>query len=177
LNAKPQGLGTDIDDSGASMTTHIRAANVGDTETIFRFICELAEFENAADQVETSIDHLKQTLFGPKPAADALIYEMDGQPMAFALWYYTFSTWQGRAGLYLEDLYVTPSARGRGIGSAILKYLANHALENGYGRFEWSVLDWNTPAIKSYDATGAKPQTEWIRYRLSGADLDDFART
>lgn len=161
----------------AGTSAHIRAANVGDTETIFRFICELAEFENAADQVETTVDQLRQTVFGPKSAADALIYEIDGEPVAFALWYYTFSTWQGRAGLYLEDLYVTPAVRGLGIGSAILKYLANHALENGYGRFEWSVLDWNTPAIKAYDATGAKPQSEWIRYRLSGDELQDFARS
>ena len=156
---------------------HIRAANVGDTETIFRFICELAEFENAADQVETSVEKLEEAVFGPKSAADALIYEIDGEPVAFALWYYTFSTWQGRAGLYLEDLYVAPAARAKGIGSAILKYLANYALENGYGRFEWSVLDWNTPAIKTYDATGAKPQKEWIRYRLSGAELQDFAKS
>lgn len=158
------------------MNGNIRKATVGDTETIFRFICDLAEFEKAADQVETNVEMLKETVFGDGSVVDALIYEEDGAPVAFALWYFTFSTWQGRPGLYLEDLYVTPAARGRGIGSTILKYLAGYALENGYGRFEWSVLDWNTPAIRTYDATGAKPQGEWIRYRLSGADLENFAK-
>jgi GNAT superfamily N-acetyltransferase len=159
------------------MSGQIRMATVEDVATIFRFICELAEFENAADQVETNPDHLKETVFGARSTVDALIYEMDGEPVAFALWYYTFSTWQGLPGIYLEDLYVTPSARGQGVGSSILKHLAKYALDNGYGRFEWSVLDWNTPAIKVYDGTGAKPQSEWIRYRLSGKDLTAFAGT
>lgn len=154
----------------------IRKATIADTPTIFRFICDLAEFEKAADQVETSVEQLEQTVFGSDAVVDALICEEDGEPLAFALWYYTFSTWQGRPGIYLEDLYVTPAARGRGIGTMILKHLANFALENGYGRFEWSVLDWNTPAIRTYDATGAKPQSEWIRYRLSGDELETFAR-
>ena len=158
------------------MTATIRKATVADTPTIFRFISELAEFEKAADQVETSVAQLEQTVFGPDAVVDALICEEEGEPVAFALWYYTFSTWQGRPGIYLEDLYVTPSGRGRGIGTMILKHLANFALENGYGRFEWSVLDWNTPAIRTYDATGAKPQGEWIRYRLSGEELETFAK-
>lgn len=157
------------------MSVVIRKAVVEDAPVIFRFICELAEFENAADQVETSVEQLRETVFGPDAVVDALIYELGGKPVAFALWYFTFSTWQGRPGLYLEDLYVTPEARGRGIGTEILKYLARHALENGFGRFEWSVLDWNTPAIRTYDATGAKPQSEWIRYRLAGAELESFA--
>ena len=158
------------------MPATIRKAIIADTPTIFRFICELADFEKAADQVETSIEQLEKTVFGPDAVVDALICEENGEPVAFALWYYTFSTWQGRPGIYLEDLYVTPSARGRGIGTMILKHLANFTLENGYGRFEWSVLDWNTPAIRTYDATGAKPQGEWIRYRLSGDELANFAK-
>lgn len=158
------------------MTATIRKATIADTPTIFRFICDLAEFEKAADQVETSVEQLDKTVFGPDAVVDALICEDNGEPLAFALWYYTFSTWQGRPGIYLEDLYVTPAARGRGIGTMILKHLANFALENGYGRFEWSVLDWNTPAIRTYDATGAKPQSEWIRYRLSGEELESFAK-
>lgn len=158
------------------MTATIRKATIADTPTIFRFICDLAEFEKAADQVETSIEQLEQTVFGPDAVVDALICEEEGEPLAFALWYYTFSTWQGRPGIYLEDLYVNPAARGRGIGTMILKHIANFALENGYGRFEWSVLDWNTPAIRTYDATGAKPQSEWIRYRLSGDELESFAK-
>lgn len=158
------------------MPATIRTATIADTPTIFRFISELAEFEKAADQVETSVEQLELTVFGPDAVVDALICEEDGNPLAFALWYYTFSTWQGRPGIYLEDLYVTPAARGRGIGTMVLKHLANFALENGYGRFEWSVLDWNTPAIRTYDATGAKPQSEWIRYRLSGDELESFAR-
>jgi GNAT superfamily N-acetyltransferase len=158
------------------MTATIRKATIADTPTIFRFICDLAEFEKAADQVETSVQQLEETVFGPDAVVDALICEENGEPLAFALWYYTFSTWQGRPGIYLEDLYVTPAARGRGIGTMVLKHLAQFALENGYGRFEWSVLDWNTPAIRTYDATGAKPQSEWIRYRLSGEELEAFAK-
>jgi GNAT superfamily N-acetyltransferase len=157
------------------LSVTIRKATIADTPTIFRFICELAEFEKAADQVETSVAALEKTVFGDDAVVDALICEEAGAPLAFALWYYTFSTWQGRPGIYLEDLYVTPAARGRGIGTTILKHLANFALENGYGRFEWSVLDWNTPAIRTYNATGAKPQGEWIRYRLAGAELEAFA--
>lgn len=155
---------------------NIRAAVPADAETIFGFICDLAEFEKARHEVETDIAAITETVFGENAVCDALIYEEDGKPLAFALWYYTYSTWQGRAGLYLEDLYVSPQARGKGIGSTILKYLARYAVEKGYGRFEWSVLDWNTPAIKTYDATGAKPQSEWIRYRLSGTDLQDYAK-
>lgn len=158
------------------MSVTIRKAVLADTPTIFRFICELAEFENAAGQVETGVAQLEQTIFGPDAVVDALICEDEAAPIAFALWYYTFSTWQGRPGIYLEDLYVTPAARGRGVGTRILRHLANFAVENGYGRFEWSVLDWNTPAIRTYEATGAKPQNEWIRYRLSGAELADFAK-
>ena len=158
------------------MPATIRKAIIADTPTIFRFICELADFEKAADQVETSIEQLEKTVFGPDAVVDALICEENGEPVAFALWYYTFSTWQGRPGIYLEDLYVTPAARGRGIGTMILKHIANFALENGYGRFEWSVLDWNTPAIRTYDGTGARPQSEWIRYRLSGDELESFAK-
>ena len=157
------------------MPATIRKASIADTPAIFRFICELAEFEKAADQVETSIAELEQTVFGENAVVDALMCEEDGNPIAFALWYYTFSTWQGRPGIYLEDLYVTPAARGRGIGTMILKHLARFAVDNGYGRFEWSVLDWNTPAIRTYDATGARPQSEWIRYRLSGVELESFA--
>jgi GNAT superfamily N-acetyltransferase len=159
------------------MNGKIRIATVEDTKTIFRFICELAEFEKAADKVVTDVDALKETVFGKDAVVDALIYDLEGEPVAFALWYYTFSTWQGRPGIYLEDLYVTPDARGRGIGSTILRYLASYALEHGYGRFEWSVLDWNTPAIRTYDATGAKPQSEWIRYRLSDDELKAFAKS
>ncbi len=156
---------------------NIRMAVPQDAETIFRFICELAEFENARHEVKADVAAIYETVFGENAVCDALIYEQNGQPLAFALWYYTYSTWEGRAGLYLEDLYVSPDARGMGIGSTILKYLANYALEKGYGRFEWSVLDWNTPAIKTYDATGAKPQNEWIRYRLSGDELLDYAKS
>lgn len=157
------------------MSATIRKATLADTPTIFRFICELAEFENAKEEVKTSVPELEETVFGPDAVVDALICEEDGVPVAFALWYYTFSTWQGRPGLYLEDLYVKPEARGRGIGTMILKHLAAFALDNGYGRFEWSVLDWNTPAVRTYDATGAKPQSEWIRYRLEGEQLRSFA--
>ena len=157
------------------MRSGIRMAKIGDTPTIYRFICDLAEFEKAPQEVTTNVAELEKTVFGDDAVVDALIYEIDGEPVAFAIWYYSFSTWQGKPGVYLEDLYVTPAARGRGIGNEILKFLARHALDNGYGRFEWSVLDWNEPAIRVYDAAGAKPQSDWIRYRLAGVDLERFA--
>jgi Sortase and related acyltransferases len=158
------------------MRNGIRMATVEDTPTIYRFIRELAEFERAPEEVTTSVEELERTVFGEDAVVDALIYEIEGAPVAFALWYYSFSTWQGKPGIYLEDLYVTPAARGKGVGNEILRFLAKHALENGYGRFEWSVLDWNQKAIRVYEASGAKPQSEWLRYRLAGEDLERFAR-
>ena len=153
----------------------IRAAVPGDAETILRFITELAVYEKAGHEVEATVASVRQSLFGEGAVSKALICERDGVPVGFAVWFFSYSTWQARNGLYLEDLYVTPEMRGSGAGRAMLKYLARIAVEKGCGRFEWSVLDWNEPAIRAYRAIGAEPMTEWVRYRLSGAALESFA--
>ena len=120
-------------------------------------------------------DAIRKTLFDEGATAHALIAEMDGTAIGFAVYFFNYSTWQGRNGLYLEDLYVTPSCRGIGAGKGLLRRLAQIALERGCGRFEWSVLDWNEPSIRVYEAIGAEPQSEWIRYRLDGEALERLA--
>ncbi|NTG50791.1 GNAT family N-acetyltransferase [Agrobacterium rhizogenes] len=157
------------------MTITIRPAQLSDSELILRFIRELAEYEKAAHEVEATTASIEQSLFGPQSVTHAVICEIDGEPVGFAVWFYTYSTWLARNGLYLEDLYVTPEKRGSGAGKALLKYLAKLAVEKGCGRFEWSVLDWNEPAIRVYRSIGAEPQDEWIRYRLAGDALKAFA--
>lgn len=153
----------------------LRAATPADTDTILRFIRELAIYEKAEHEVLSTPEHLQRTLFAPQPAVFGLIAELDGAPVGFAVYFFNYSTWQGQHGLYLEDLYVTPQARGVGAGKALLQRLAKIAVEKDCGRFEWSVLDWNTPAIDFYDTLGAKPQSEWIRYRLTGDALQQMA--
>ena len=153
----------------------IRPAVIGDTDTILRFIRDLAIFEHAEDEVLTTTEHVHRTIFAPGSTAHALICESAGKPIGMAVYFFNYSTWQGRNGLYLEDLYIDPESRGNGAGKAMLKQLAKIAVANDCGRFEWSVLDWNTPAIKVYDSLGAKPQNEWIRYRLTGQELLDLA--
>ncbi|EJK81418.1 GNAT family N-acetyltransferase [Rhizobium sp. AP16] len=157
------------------MTITIRPAQLSDSELILRFIRELAEYEKAAHEVEATTASIEQSLFGPQSVTHAVICEIDGEPVGFAVWFYTYSTWLARNSLYLEDLYVTPQKRGSGAGKALLKYLAKLAVEKGCGRFEWSVLDWNEPAIRVYRSIGAEPQDEWIRYRLAGDALKAFA--
>ncbi|MEZ2218853.1 N-acetyltransferase family protein [Rhizobium sp. RCC_161_2] len=157
------------------MTIKIRPAQLSDSALILRFIRELAEYEKAAHEVEATTASIEQSLFGPQSVTRAVICEVDGEPVGFAVWFYTYSTWLARNGLYLEDLYVTPQKRGSGAGKALLKYLAKLAVEKGCGRFEWSVLDWNEPAIRVYRSIGAEPQDEWIRYRLAGDALTAFA--
>ena len=154
----------------------IREARPDDAAVILRFIRELAAFERAEHEVEATEDTILESIFGPDAVTHALICEIDGKPAGFAVWFYNYSTWQARKGLYLEDLYVTPEFRGSGAGKKILKRLAAIAVERGCGRFEWSVLDWNEPAIRIYESIGAEPQKEWLRYRLSGQSLMDFAR-
>ncbi len=149
---------------------------MGDTSTILRFIRDLAIYEHAEDEVLTTPEHVHRTIFSPEATAHALICEDAGEPVGMAVYFFNYSTWQGRNGIYLEDLYVDPAARGKGAGTAMLKHLARIAVEKDCGRFEWSVLDWNTPSIEFYDRLGAKPQTEWIRYRLTGQELLDLAK-
>jgi GNAT superfamily N-acetyltransferase len=153
----------------------IREATSADAGTILRFITELAIYEKAGHEVEATVETITESLFGPNSVSHAAICERDGVPVGFAVWFFSYSTWQARNGLYLEDLYVTPDQRGTGAGRLMLRYLARIAVEKGCGRFEWSVLDWNEPAIKAYRAIGAEPLSEWTRYRLTGAALESFA--
>lgn len=154
----------------------VRPASVDDAGTILRFIRELAEYEKALHEVVATQETVAASLFGEGSVTRAVICETeDGAPAGFAVWFKSYSTWQAKNGLYLEDLYVTPAHRGTGVGKMLLRHLARIAVEEGCGRFEWSVLDWNTPAIRVYDALGAEPQTEWIRYRLDGDKLKTFA--
>ncbi|RSU49245.1 GNAT family N-acetyltransferase [Sphingomonas sp. S-NIH.Pt15_0812] len=153
----------------------IRPARPADAATILRFIRDLAAFEREPDAVEATEATLGEALFGDRPAAEAVIAEQDGRPLGFALFFHNFSTWTGRRGLYLEDLYVTPDARGRGIGGALLRHLAGIAVARGCARFEWSVLDWNAEAIAVYRRIGAVGMEDWTVQRLSGEPLRRLA--
>jgi GNAT superfamily N-acetyltransferase len=155
----------------------IRPAAAADVSLILRFIRELAAFERAEDQVMADEQVLMEQLFGATPAAEVVIAERDGVAVGFALFFHNFSTWLGRRGLYLEDLYVTPDARGIGVGRAILSYLACVAVERGCGRIEWWVLDWNAGAIDFYRGIGAEAQEDWTVFRLTGEALARMAVT
>lgn len=154
----------------------IRPATLADSALILQFVHELAAFENAAHEVQATLDHVQGTLFCANPKVFSLICLDGATPVGFAVYFFNYSTWQGRHGLYLEDLYVSTARRGSGAGKALLRRLAQIAVEQDCGRFEWSVLDWNTPSIAFYDSLGAQPQSEWIRYRMSGQALLDLAR-
>ena len=153
----------------------IRAATAADVPIILRFVRELAAFEREPEAVEATEASLHEALFGPQPAAEAVIAgdpgAFGGEPLGFALFFHNFSTWTGRRGLYLEDLYVTPAARGRGVGKALLRHLAGVAVDRGCARFEWSVLDWNADAIAFYRSVGAVGMDEWTVQRMSGGAL------
>lgn len=153
----------------------IRDAVAEDAALILRFICELAIYEKAESSVQTDEAGIRDSLFGAGAKARALICEADGQPIGYAVYFYNYSTWLGRNGIYLEDLYVSQASRGSGAGKALLQYIARQAVAEGCGRFEWSVLDWNAPAIDFYEAMGARPQSEWTVYRLEGDALKAFA--
>lgn len=150
---------------------NIRAAERGDTALILELIRGLAEYEKLSHEVVATPELLEKWLFGERPVAEVLIAEWEGLPRGFALFFHNFSTFLGRPGFYLEDLYVQPEFRGRGIGKALLLRLARLAVERGYGRVEWSVLDWNQPAIQFYKSLGAKPMDEWTVFRLTGDGL------
>ncbi|HLT64005.1 MAG TPA: GNAT family N-acetyltransferase [Pseudohongiella sp.] len=153
----------------------VRPAVAEDAATIFHFIRELAIYEKAEHEVVTDVDGIRDSIFAADSNVRALICSVDDAVVGFAVYFYNYSTWQGRKGIYLEDLYVSPEHRGVGAGKALLHYLARLAVAEGCGRFEWSVLDWNTPSILFYESIGAKPQSEWIRYRLDGDALIQFA--
>ena len=153
----------------------IRPAMPADVPVILRFVHELAVFEREPEAVRATEAMLAAALFGDRPAAEAVLAEMAGEPVGFALFFHNFSTWEGRRGLYLEDLYVTPAARGQGAGAALLRHLAALAVARDCARFEWSVLDWNEDAIAFYRAMGATGQDEWTVQRVSGAALQRLA--
>ncbi|MGH8383344.1 N-acetyltransferase family protein [Pseudomonas sp.] len=157
------------------MTLHIRPARRDDAAQILAFITELADYERARHEVIASVADIERTLFDDGAKALGLICERDGQAIGYAVYFYSYSTWLGRNGIYLEDLYITPEQRGGGAGKQLLRHIAIEACENGCGRLEWSVLDWNEPAIQFYRSLGAQPQDEWVRYRLEGDGLRAFA--
>ena len=160
--------------AGADPVT-IRPAAAGDVPRIVELIRELAEYERSLDQVTATEDDLRAALFAARPAVFAHVAEAADEVVGFALWFLNFSTWLGRHGIYLEDLYVNPAMRGRGIGKALLAELAATCVRHGYGRLEWWVLDWNAPAIGFYRSIGAEPMSEWTVQRLTGPPLSRLA--
>lgn len=158
-----------------SKQIQIRDAKKSDAPTILQFITELAIYEKEPDAVKTDEQAIIKTLFSEGATAHSVICLEGDEPIGFAVYFYNYSTWLGKNGLYLEDLYVSPDSRGNGAGKLIMKHLANKAIKNDCGRFEWVVLDWNQPAIDFYNSIGAKAQNEWIIYRLADQDLLDFA--
>ena len=154
----------------------IRAATENDVATILALIKELAEYEHLSHEVEATADDIRKSLFGDRPVAEALIGEADGIAVSFALFFYNFSTFLGKPGIYLEDLYVKPEHRSNGFGRRMLAHIARLAKERNCGRFEWSVLDWNEPAIRTYDRLNARPMKEWLLYRLTGEALEQLAQ-
>ncbi|MEN3950585.1 GNAT family N-acetyltransferase [Iodidimonas sp. SYSU 1G8] len=157
------------------MTLAIRAAAPGDAALLLYFIEALAEYEKLRHEAVATEADLDAALFGPRPYAEAVIAEWGGIPVGFALYFFTFSTFNGRPSLYLEDLFVLPEHRGRGIGRRLLSHLAGIAVDRNCGRFEWSVLDWNAPSIRFYESLGARRMAEWLIYRLTGDALSTLA--
>nr|WP_314483908.1 GNAT family N-acetyltransferase [uncultured Pseudomonas sp.] len=158
------------------MSLVIRPAQSTDAQQILDFITELAEYERARDQVLATPQDIERSLFEADSTVHCLMAERAGRAIGFAIFFYSYSTWLGRNGIYLEDLYITPEARGDGAGRQLLRHIAKEAVAKGCGRLEWSVLDWNEPAIGFYEALGAQPQKEWVRYRLEGETLSAFAQ-
>ncbi|MCZ4060875.1 GNAT family N-acetyltransferase [Pantoea sp. LMR881] len=157
------------------MSITLRQARPADAEAIYNMIVELAVYEKAPEEVVTHADEIRETLFGDDSKTEALICEVAGTIAGYAVFFTSYSTWLGRNGIYMEDLYVSPDYRGQGAGKALLQHIARLAVQRQCGRLEWSVLDWNQPAIDFYLGIGAKPLSEWVRYRLEGEDLLNFA--
>lgn len=157
----------------------IREATIDDVDDLVRLVRELATYEQAPEQATATPEHFREALFPAdgRPAAYAHVAERDGRVVGMAIWFVSFSTWTGRHGLWLEDLFVEPEQRGLGIGKAFLVRLAQVCLERGWTRFEWWVLDWNTPSIEFYESQGAVAQDEWTTFRVDGAALERLARS
>jgi GNAT superfamily N-acetyltransferase len=153
----------------------ITPAVESDVPVILSFIRKLAEYEKLSHLVVTTEENIREHVFGENPVAEVLLAYWDQEPVGFALYFRNFSTFLGQPGIYLEDLFVEPEHRGKGIGKALLKQLAKIAIERGYGRLDWAVLDWNTPSIEFYRSLGAAPLDAWTGYRLTGEALDRLA--
>lgn len=160
---------------GTDRALTIRRAGVADVPLILAFIRELAVYEHLEHEVVATQADVHAALFGPRPPAEVALACLDGQPVGFALYFHTFSTFVGKSGIYLEDLFVRPEARGRGAGKRLFAYLAKTALERGCARLDWAVLDWNEPSIGFYRSLGAVDQSEWTTYRLDGVALARLA--
>jgi len=157
------------------MSLSIRKAEAHDSSSILHFIRELAEYERLAHEVDATEADIAEALFGPDPRVFADIAEWEGKPVGFVLWFYNFSTFRGRHGIYLEDLFVSPDFRSKGIGRALLRHLARRCMAEGLPRLEWWVLDWNEPALKVYRSIGAVPMEEWTVQRMTGEALKRLA--
>lgn len=156
---------------------NIRPASITDTDEILALIYELALYEKAPEEAKATDSQIVESFFTPDPKVFCEIVEVDGAVAGFAVWFLNYSTWQGRHGIYLEDLYVRPEYRGKGYGKALLKHLAAICEERGYGRFQWWVLDWNEPAIEFYKSLGAVAMDEWTVYRVSESALTALAQS
>ena len=154
----------------------LRFATADDVGLILNFIHQLADYEKMVDEVVADEDQLRRSLFGERQVAEVVIASFEGEPAGFALFFHNFSTFLGRPGIYLEDLFVIPELRGHGIGKILLSYLARLAVERGCGRLEWWVLDSNEPAIRFYERLGAKPMEEWTVFRVTGDALEELAK-
>ena len=153
----------------------IRPATIADTDEILALIYELALYEKAPDEARATREQINEAFFGDSPKVFCEIVEVDGAIAGLAIWFLNYSTWQGKHGIYLEDLFIRPQYRGKGYGKALLKHLAAICVERGYGRFQWWVLDWNTPAIGFYKSLGAKAMDSWTVYRVSENALTELA--
>lgn len=157
------------------MSLTLRPARPEDAALVLAFVRELADYEKLLHEVQASEEDIARDLFGPQPRIFCDIAEWEGEPAGMALWFYNYSTFRGRHGIYLEDLYVRPAFRGRGIARALMRALARRCVEEGLARFEWWVLDWNEPAIRFYRSIGAVPMDEWTVQRVSGEALERLA--
>jgi len=155
----------------------IRPATAEDAILILKFITDLAIYEKAEHEVKTTESEIRESLFASNSTTKAIICHINDEPVGYAVYFFNYSTWLGKHGLYLEDLYISPEHRGAGAGKALLKHLAKIAVSRNCGRFEWSVLDWNEPAIQFYKSLGAEPQDEWVAYRLTGDALKALANS
>lgn len=159
------------------MSVSIRPAQPADSALIFALVCELADYENLQGEVDATPEEIAAALFSPQPRLFCAIAEWEGEPAGFAVWFLNYSTFRGRHGLYVEDLFVRPDYRGRGIGKVLMRHLARRCVDDKLARFEWAVLDWNAPSIAFYKSIGAQVMNEWKLCRLSGAALASFAGT